>query len=144
MYAYGFHRRFCLEWDTYYGDTRISIRRSVEEYWGADTNCFHEVGSVVVTVVSVLMIHSIRQAAGTTSKSSVSYAYTLDTRDDRISASRGVYAKLYQEVAGLGGDASFYKAEAETQVSRSLLSGVVGIVHLSSGFFLSLQSSPPL
>lgn len=82
---------------------------------------------------------SMRQAAGTTSKSSISYAYTLDTRDDRISASRGVYAKLYQEVAGLGGDASFYKAEAETQVSRSLLSGVSASLALRSGLMFGIS-----
>ncbi|KAK0492788.1 surface antigen-domain-containing protein [Armillaria luteobubalina] len=81
----------------------------------------------------------IRQAAGTTSKSSVSYAYTLDTRDDRISASQGVYAKLYQEVAGLGGDASFYKAEADTQVSRSLLSGVSASFALRSGLMFGIS-----
>ena len=48
-----------------------------------------------------------------------------------MSATRGVYGKIYQEIAGLalGGDASFYKAEAEAQVSRALGRGVVCLLH---------------
>jgi outer membrane protein assembly factor BamA len=68
---------------------------------------------------------SMREAAGESLKSSISHTYLLDTRDDRIMANKGVYAKLYHEFAGLGGDASFYKAEAEGQVSRPVYNGVV-------------------
>ncbi|KAG7096661.1 hypothetical protein E1B28_004076 [Marasmius oreades] len=67
---------------------------------------------------------SIREAAGQTTKSSFSYTYTLDTRDDRISATRGFYTKWTQELAGFGGDASFYKAEAENHISRPIMPGV--------------------
>ena len=44
-----------------------------------------------------------------------------------MAATRGAYGKIYQEIAGLalGGDASFYKAEAEGQVSRAVGRGVV-------------------
>jgi outer membrane protein assembly factor BamA len=38
---------------------------------------------------------------------------------------QGLYTKLFQELAGLGGDASFYKAEAECQISRPLVPGIV-------------------
>jgi len=67
----------------------------------------------------------MRQAAGTSTKSSLSHAFTYDTRDDRLAATRGVYGKVYQELAGLalGGDAHFYKLEAEGQVSRKLWGG---------------------
>lgn len=71
----------------------------------------------------------MREAAGTSVKSSLSHTFKYDTRDDKLAATRGVYAKTYQELAGLalGGDARFYKAEAEGQVSRMLgRSGVVG------------------
>lgn len=76
----------------------------------------------------------MREAAGTTSKSAVSYTYTLDTRDDRVMSTRGMYGKIYQELAGLGGDASFYKAEAESQLSRPLLSGIVSITSFPKGY----------
>ncbi|KAG7447227.1 mitochondrial protein [Guyanagaster necrorhizus] len=82
---------------------------------------------------------SIREAAGTTSKSAVSYKYTIDTRDDRVMSTRGMYGKIYQELAGLGGDASFYKAEVESQLSRPLLPGVSGSVALRSGIVWALS-----
>lgn len=67
----------------------------------------------------------MREAAGQTLKSSVSHTWTRDTRDDKFTATRGLYTKLFQEFAGLGGDASFYKTEAEGQLSRPLVPGVV-------------------
>ena len=67
---------------------------------------------------------TIREAAGETLKSSIFHSWIHDTRDDRIAATRGHYAKLYHEFAGLGGDASFYKTEAEGQISRPITEGV--------------------
>lgn len=71
---------------------------------------------------------SIREAAGTSVKSSLSHTLTYDTRDDRIAATRGVFGRLFHELAGLrlGGDAHFYRIEAEGQLSRKFWdSGVV-------------------
>ncbi|RDX46703.1 hypothetical protein OH76DRAFT_1406788 [Lentinus brumalis] len=67
---------------------------------------------------------SMREAAGQSVKSSVYHSWTRDTRDDRILGTRGSYAKFFQEFAGLGGDTSFYKTEAQGQIARSLFSGV--------------------
>ncbi|TBU24332.1 surface antigen-domain-containing protein [Dichomitus squalens] len=67
---------------------------------------------------------SMREAAGQSVKSSVYHAWTRDTRDDKIIGTRGSYAKLFQELAGAGGDASFYKAEAHGQLARSISPGV--------------------
>ncbi|KAI0367215.1 hypothetical protein BV20DRAFT_1037862 [Pilatotrama ljubarskyi] len=67
---------------------------------------------------------SMREAAGQSIKSSVFHSWTRDTRDDRLLGTRGSYAKLFQEFAGLGGDASFYKTEAHGQLARSLLPGL--------------------
>ena len=80
----------------------------------------------------------MREAAGTTVKSSLSHSLTYDTRDDRIAASRGVYGRLFHELAGLrlGGDAQFYKIEAEGQLSRKLWDSGVVSLHV----FLSCQS----
>ncbi len=68
---------------------------------------------------------SMREAAGQSVKSSVYHSWTRDTRDDRILGTRGSYAKFFQEFAGLGGDTSFYKTEAQGQIARSLFPGVV-------------------
>ncbi|KDR72490.1 hypothetical protein GALMADRAFT_73815 [Galerina marginata CBS 339.88] len=72
---------------------------------------------------------SMRQAAGVSTKSSLSHTFLYDTRDDRIAATSGVYGKLYQEIAGLalGGDANFAKFEAESQISRKLGNSGVSI-----------------
>ena len=74
----------------------------------------------------------MRESAGVSLKSSLSYTLLLDTRDDKMAATRGAYGKIYQEIAGLalGGDASFYKAEAEGQVSRAVGRGVVRLLVL--------------
>lgn len=70
-------------------------------------------------------IHSMREAAGQSVKSSVYHSWTRDTRDDRLLGTRGSYLKFYNELAGVGGDASFYKTEAQGQAARSLFPGVV-------------------
>lgn len=67
---------------------------------------------------------SMRESAGQTTKSSITHNYVIDTRDDRIAATRGKYVKFYNEYAGLGGDASFYKTELEGQISRPILDGI--------------------
>jgi len=66
----------------------------------------------------------MRECAGQTLKSALSYTYLLDNRDDRFMATRGYYAKMFNEYAGLGGDASFYKGELEGQISRPIVDGV--------------------
>lgn len=71
----------------------------------------------------------MREAAGQSIKSSVSHSWTRDTRDDRLLGTRGSYTKLSHELAGLGGDTSFYKTEAHAQLSRPMLSGVVRALH---------------
>lgn len=71
---------------------------------------------------------SMREAAGQSVKSAVSHSWVRDTRDDRLIGTRGSYIKLYQEFAGLGGDASFYKTEAHTQFARQLVPGVVSSI----------------
>ena len=76
----------------------------------------------------------MRESAGVSLKSALSHTFLLDTRDDKMAATRGAYGKIYQEIAGLalGGDASFYKAEAEGQVSRAVGSGVVCLFYCFS------------
>ena len=76
----------------------------------------------------------MRESAGISLKSSLSHTFLLDTRDDKMAATRGASGKIYQEIAGLalGGDASFYKAEAEGQVSRAVGRGVVRLLYYFS------------
>ena len=67
----------------------------------------------------------MREASGHSFKSSLSHTWVRDTRDDKLTGTRGLYIKMYQEVAGIGGDAKFHKIEAEAQLSRALFPGAV-------------------
>ena len=67
----------------------------------------------------------MREASGQSFKSSLSHTWVRDTRDDKLTGTRGIYTKIYQEIAGIGGDAKFHKLEAEGQLSRSLFAGTV-------------------
>ncbi|KAG2032420.1 surface antigen-domain-containing protein [Suillus americanus] len=81
---------------------------------------------------------SIREHAGQTIKSSISHSWTKDTRDDKLAASHGFYGKVFQELAGLSGDVSFYKAEIESQFSRRLVPGMSLSLAARSGFLKAL------
>lgn len=66
------------------------------------------------------ILFSMREAAGQSVKSSLFHTWIRDTRDDRVLGTRGSYLKFSQELAGLGGDAAFYKTEGHGQLSRPL------------------------
>ena len=71
------------------------------------------------------MGRSIREAAGPSIKSALSHTFMRDSRDDALLGTKGSYVKLSHELAGLGGDANFYKAEGAAQLARRLIPGVV-------------------
>ncbi|EMD31954.1 hypothetical protein CERSUDRAFT_119283 [Gelatoporia subvermispora B] len=81
---------------------------------------------------------SIREAAGQNIKSAVSHTWVRDTRDDRLVGTRGSFLKFFNELAGLGGDASHYKTEAQGQFSRALFPGVTVSFAARSGLLWSL------
>ncbi|KAL1672467.1 surface antigen-domain-containing protein [Schizophyllum commune] len=88
---------------------------------------------------------AMRQCAGQSSKSAISYTYTFDSRDDRIAATRGLYAKFASEFAGVGGgDARFVKTEAEAQASRRLTDHISLSIASKTGLLYGLGNNPPL
>lgn len=88
---------------------------------------------------------SIKRLAGHSVKSSLSHLYTTDTRDDPFTATRGHYLKVFQEYAGLGGDAQHYKVESEVQLSRTLAAGWAYSLSAQGGLLRSLNpASSPL
>ncbi|KAE8258906.1 hypothetical protein A4X13_0g1362 [Tilletia indica] len=65
----------------------------------------------------------LRQQARTTSKSSLSYTYTRDSRDSQLEpefCTKGSLFRSVIEVAGPGGDARFVKLGTESTLSRGL------------------------
>lgn len=60
------------------------------------------------------------QAQGQQITSSVSVDFIYNTIDNMTNPSHGEYFSLRQEVAGLGGDTAYYKAEADARIYREL------------------------
>jgi outer membrane protein insertion porin family len=93
---------------------------------------------------------SVRGDAGDSVKSSVSYSWVNDQRDNPVVPSRGYYARIFNEIAGFGllqGDVSFWKSEFETQgalpINLPILKGPSGISLTTSfrgGILLPLGS----
>ncbi|KAJ7718585.1 bacterial surface antigen [Mycena maculata] len=83
--------------------------------------------------------NSIREAAGQSVKSSISHTFVLDSRNDRLTPTRGFYLKVTHEAAGLSGDASFLKSETHGQVSRPIFPGVALSFAARSGLLWGLN-----
>ncbi|THH09565.1 hypothetical protein EW145_g1916 [Phellinidium pouzarii] len=66
---------------------------------------------------------SIREAAGHSTKSSLSHSWCYDSRNDKAVPSRGGYFRSYHELAGLGGSAAFLKSQLAFQVARGIFTG---------------------
>ncbi|KAJ7716259.1 surface antigen-domain-containing protein [Mycena maculata] len=82
---------------------------------------------------------NMREAAGQSVKSSVSHTFVLDSRNDRLTPTRGFYLKVAHETAGFGGDASFLKSETHGQVSRPIFPGVSVSFAARSGLLWGLN-----
>ncbi|KAL7009651.1 hypothetical protein EMMF5_000559 [Cystobasidiomycetes sp. EMM_F5] len=85
---------------------------------------------------------TIRNAAGLSVKSALSHTLLRDTRDDPFIATRGMYTRLVQEYAGLGGDATFIKSENEAQISRPIGGGCTLSLALRGGLLYPLGGKP--
>ncbi|KAI0264616.1 surface antigen-domain-containing protein [Gloeopeniophorella convolvens] len=85
---------------------------------------------------------SVRAAAGPSTKSALFHAWTRDTRDHAILGTRGARTALRHELAGLGGGAAFYKAEAELHVARRLAPGLLLSLGARAGALHALSADP--
>jgi len=81
---------------------------------------------------------SVRTSAGTSTKSSLFHTWTSDTRDNAILGTRGLRTQLRHELAGLGGGATFYKAEGSLNASRVLYPGLLFSLGARAGFLRPL------
>lgn len=83
---------------------------------------------------------NVRADAGDSVKSSIFHSWVTEKRDNPMLPSRGYYARIYNEVAGLGplkGDVSFWKSEIETQTAVPIpIPGIKGDsgVSFTTGF----------
>nr|GAT53484.1 predicted protein [Mycena chlorophos] len=86
----------------------------------------------------------MREAAGQSVKSAISHTFVLDTRDDSLVPTKGFYFRTSQEIAGLGGDASFVKSEVHGHVSRPISSSSSISFAARSGILWGLNGKPTL
>ncbi|KAJ7583682.1 surface antigen-domain-containing protein [Mycena floridula] len=84
---------------------------------------------------------TIREAAGQSVKTSISHTWIKDTRDDRMAATRGWYAKVWHEIASVSPrPTTFWKGEVETQVSRVVREGLSISLAARTGLIMPLSS----
>lgn len=83
---------------------------------------------------------ALKDSAGSTLTSLAGYALTYNTVDNLRDPTEGRYAKFQQEVAGLGGDASYLRTTAEARQYHQLNAdwGLVGVVRVSGGYIHGL------
>jgi outer membrane protein insertion porin family len=65
--------------------------------------------------------------------SSVGYALTYDTRNNRLNPSRGIYLLLNQELAGAGGDVNYIQTIAEARGYYPVYEGITLVGRLIGG-----------
>lgn len=87
---------------------------------------------------------AVREQAGHTVKSALTHTWQKDTRDDRVLPNNGYLVKVSQELAGLGGDAKFYKHDVELSASKSLILDTVVQASLAGGIMKSLVMDEPV
>ncbi|KAG0149607.1 hypothetical protein CROQUDRAFT_653430 [Cronartium quercuum f. sp. fusiforme G11] len=88
---------------------------------------------------------SIREAAGESLnlKSAVAHSWAFDSRDHIAFPTRGCSFRLFQEYAGLGGEANYLKSSIESSISRTLFSSqTVLSLGFQSGLIHSLAGRP--
>ena len=92
----------------------------------------------------------LSDAAVPSTKSSVKYTYTLDRLDTRLVPTRGFFVQSIAEVAGLGGDVHFAKAQVEAKYYQPVhprvsigCSVMAGLLQPLSPFLSVSKSSPP-
>lgn len=103
--------------------------------WMSNNSSVHELGYNgfwrQVTGLAQNASPTVRNDAGDTVKSSISYSWTNDQRDNPTLPSRGYLSKVSTELAGWGplqGDVAFCKTELESQTAVPIpLPGISGI-----------------
>ena len=76
-------------------------------------------------------------AQGPVVVSLVGYTLAYNTLDDNRSPTEGIYAKLTEDLAGVGGDVNFIRSTAEVRKYAEVMPDVVGVLKLQGGHIAS-------
>ncbi len=82
-------------------------------------------------------------ASDTWTRSSVNYGFVYNTIDNRADPREGIYVKLNQELAGLGGNARFVKTTGEARYYQTLSeeAELVGFVKVGAGNIVGMDQN---
>ncbi|WFU84989.1 outer membrane protein assembly factor BamA [Bradyrhizobium sp. CIAT3101] len=80
-------------------------------------------------------------AGGKTLTSALGYTLTYNTLDNNKNPTDGLLVDFRQDFAGVGGDVSYLKTVADAKYYQSLVSDLVGVVHLQGGILNKVGSS---
>ena len=80
--------------------------------------------------------------SGQTLTSSMGYSLSYNTLDNNKNPTDGLLVDLRQDFAGLGGDVRYLKTATDLKYYMTLISDVVGVVHLQGGVLTKIGNSP--
>jgi outer membrane protein insertion porin family len=80
-------------------------------------------------------------ANGKTLTSALGYTLTYNTLDNNKNPTDGLLIDFRQDFAGVGGDVSYLKTVADAKYYQSLVSDLVGLVHLQGGVLTKVNSN---
>lgn len=80
-------------------------------------------------------------ANGKTLTSALGYTLTYNTLDNNKNPTDGLLIDFRQDFAGVGGDVSYLKTVADAKYYQSLVSDLVGVVHLQGGVLNKIGST---
>ncbi len=80
-------------------------------------------------------------ANGKTLTSALGYTLTYNTLDNNKNPTDGLLIDFRQDFAGVGGDVSYLKTVADAKYYQSLVSDLVGLVHLQGGILNKVNSN---
>ena len=76
---------------------------------------------------------AIKEAAGTRITSLAGYSLSYNSLDNLKNPTEGLYTEVRQDLAGLGGDARFFRTTGDIRYYYPLLDDVVGIARIQGG-----------
>lgn len=77
---------------------------------------------------------AVKEAAGQTITSLVGLSFTYNSLDNFQNPKSGLFAEIRPEVAGLGGDARYFRVSGDARYYHELFEDVIGIARVQGGY----------
>lgn len=107
-----------------------------DKYTVSGTHSFSYEGLWRQLISSLDSAFDVREQSGHSLKSSIKYMNLIDKRNSPILATSGAYLKTTGELAGIGGDVKFFKANMDYQITRTFFKHFTTQFTFSNGFVL--------